>query len=472
MHLPQRAHRRFLLALTGALLVAGTLAQASPAAADTPGFFSWGRNSTWQLGDGTQVTRTTPTAVPQPSLTALASGQLHACGLTSTSVAYCWGDNVDGQLGIGTYRDQSTPQSVTMPVGITFASITAGALSTCALTTDGDAYCWGDNSSGQLGIGNQVTKNSPQSVTMPSGVRFTSISAGFAHVCALATDGAAYCWGDNFSGQLGIGNLVTSHSPQLVSMPSGITFSSIHAGSISTCAQTSNGSPYCWGSNVRGQLGLGNTDDQTTPQPVIMPAGVTFDRLVTGGNHVCAIADNSSLYCWGYNAYGQLGLGNTDDQRTPQLVSQSTSLGFTQLYGALRHTCALTGAGSAYCWGYNSDGQLGIGNTTNANTPQALAATWTFSALALGSTSVSTYALPIRPAYGGQVPTAPMQQFVRSEPQTCERQPDDLVDFPALTELKDVKWGASWAQWPNGGTGGFVCTRQPYYTAHGTWDVR
>jgi hypothetical protein len=197
--------------------------------------------------------------------------------------------------------------------------------------------------------------------------------------------------------------------------------------------------------------------------------GHTFVSLSAGSSHVCGVTPTDSIFCWGENNEGQLGIGNTTNQSMPRLVPNSC----TQVAAGEENTCALDRAGVGYCWGWNSRGQLGLGNTTSSTTPLPVSGNQTFTQFASASmTSEFMLALPLSQAFGDHVPTAPMQQFARAETDSCDTQPHDLVDFPGLSSLAHMNWGPSWAQWPNDGTGGFVCTRQPYYTNLGAWNVR
>ncbi|MFN5677972.1 MAG: RCC1 domain-containing protein, partial [Roseiflexaceae bacterium] len=259
-----------------------------------------------------------PGSNPWGTFTQISAGGSHTCALTSLGAAYCWGWNTNGQLGDGTTTDRSAPVAVSMPTGVTFTQIDAGQAYTCALTSAGIAYCWGKNSVGQLGDGTTTDRSIPMAVSMPAGVTFASISAGYTHTCALTSAGAAYCWGANGFGQLGDGTTTDSSTPVAVSMPSSVTFTSITAGKEYTCALTSAGAAYCWGKNNFGQLGDGTyTDKRSTPVAVSMPAGVTFASISVGYEHTCALTSAGAAYCWGANGFGQLGDGTTTDRNTP-----------------------------------------------------------------------------------------------------------------------------------------------------------
>ncbi len=313
----------------------------------------------------TQTPTVTATQIPRIIFASISVGAYHTCALTSLGVAYCWGNNGDGQLGSGTLTNGTTPELVTMPVGVTsFASISVGGYHTCALTSGGAAYCWGNGVYGQLGSGILADRSIPEPVSMPAGVTFASIHAGGIHTCALTSLGVAYCWGFNGYGQIGDGTNARRIAPVEVSMPAGVTtFASISVGGYHTCALTSLGVAYCWGNGAYGQLGDGSSTVSNTPVAVSMPGGVTFVSIQAGYNHTCALSSAEFAYCWGYNLLGQLGTGDTTEKTTPSITMPPLSLNASVSSGG-NHTCARTGSGLAYCWGNNGHGQLGNGSTT------------------------------------------------------------------------------------------------------------
>ena len=303
----------------------------------------------------------------------VSAGHNHTCGLTGAGAAYCWGGNAVGQLGDGTGTDRLTPVAVAMPAGVTFTSLSAGGSHTCGLTGAGAAYCWGSNGGGQLGDGTTANRLTPVAVVMPAGVTFTSLSAGFAHTCGRTPAGAAYCWGVNLYGKLGDGTLTTRLTPVAVVMPAGVTFASVSVGDSHTCGRTPTGAAYCWGLNLGGRLGDGTTTNRLTPVAVMMPAGVTFTSLSAGFDYTCGHTPAGAAYCWGGNAVGELGDGTMTNRLTPVAVAMPAGVTVTSLDAGVLHTCGLTPAGAAYCWGYNGSGQLGDGSGTNRLTPVAVA---------------------------------------------------------------------------------------------------
>ena len=261
-----------------------------------------------------------------------------------------------------------------MPAGVSFQSITAGYAHTCALTTTGQAYCWGMNQYGQLGNNSATDSRIPVAVQMPAGVSFQSITAGIVHTCALTTEGKAYCWGINQYGQLGNNSTTNSRIPVAVQMPAGVSFQSITAGYAHTCALTTTGQAYCWGQGYGGQLGNNSTTNSLTPVAVQMPAGVVrFQSIVAGYYHTCALTTEGKAYCWGMNNQGQLGNNSTTNSLTPVAVQMPAGVvRFQSIVAGYYHTCALTTEGKAYCWGMNNQGQLGNNSTTNSSIPLAV----------------------------------------------------------------------------------------------------
>ena len=247
---------------------------------------------------------------------AISAGDEHTCALAPAGQAYCWGRNNNGQLGNGT---TTTGQEVPTAVagGLTFASISAGAQHTCALTAAGQAYCWGSNSTGQLGDGTTTVRLVPTAVV--GGLTFASISVGFFHTCGITPAGQAYCWGSNgnfnfnqLAGQLGDGTRSRRLVPTAVA--GGLTFTSISAGAYHTCALTTTGQAYCWGTNETGPLGDGTTTVRLVPTAVA--GGLTFASISAGTQHTCGITLATQAYCWGSYLYGRLGVGRTISARS------------------------------------------------------------------------------------------------------------------------------------------------------------
>lgn len=276
----------------------------------------WGRNSSGQLGRGAT---TGDPSMPAPVFTAarfaaVSAGEQHTCAVTADSLGYCWGQNVEGQLGDSQPLSRLTP--VRVAGGFRFAAISAGALHNCALAQGGAAYCWGRNASGQLGD-SLVGSNRRYPAPVLGGLAFGMVSAGEEHSCGITTTGDAYCWGDNSRGQLGTGTAGPWLAPAPVA--GSLTFRWIGAGAFHTCALGTDGVAYCWGANDEGQVGDSSTIDR--PTPVIVHYGLQYTALSAGRRHTCGVAASSQTLCWGSGGSGELGTGLTMGSSVPTPVA-------------------------------------------------------------------------------------------------------------------------------------------------------
>ncbi len=330
----------------------------------------WGGNTSGQLGNGSTSGSSAPVAVSGVSgATAVASGWTHTCALVSGGQARCWGLNTSGQLGL----DPSSTVSSSTPVGVPGLSgatrLAAGFAHTCAVVAGGQVRCWGDNSSGQLGNG-ATSAFSAVPVPVPGLSGATQISAGVSHTCVLLTSGQARCWGDNNSGQLGNGTLSNSAVPVVVTGLTGAT--QIASGNSHSCVLLAAGQLRCWGANFSGQLGNDSTagSESTTPLGVIGVSGAT--QVAAGGDHACAVVSGGQVRCWGSNTSGQIGNGSIGFAPVPLAVGVTGLSGATQLAAGTNHTCARLGSSQVRCWGSNSNGQLGNGATVLSTTPQTV----------------------------------------------------------------------------------------------------
>lgn len=314
---------------------------------------------------------------------AVFAGATHTCSLRTNGSAYCWGLNGSGELGDSTGEEQLSPVAVSGGLAFsTLAPSESGASSgvgsrTCALTIDGTAYCWGSNNYGALGDG--TLSHSSWPVAVATNARFARIGSGGGHSCGVTTGSVGQCWGAASYGQLGGGTFGESASPTTVA--GGLLFEQMSGGSYHTCGLTNGGAAHCWGYGFVGLLGDSTVvTDRNTPVPV--HGNLTFSQLDAGGFHTCALRANDMAYCWGWNKEGQLGTGALEDGRTPQAVAGGHA--FASLTAGGEHTCALKADGTAFCWGQNRSGQLGDGSTTTRTSPVAVGAGLTFAGISAG----------------------------------------------------------------------------------------
>lgn len=288
----------------------------------------------------------------------LRAGPGHTCGITIEGDAYCWGDNTYGQLGAGVFGGL-TEEPVLVARGNAFASVVPGTEHTCALTPGGVAFCWGRNVEGQLGDGTQTDRAAPALVDGP--LTFVSIALGRDYTCAVATGGAAYCWG----------RIAGTSSLTPADFPGDETFVAIHSQWFHVCGVTTAGDAYCWGSNSSGELG---NDTASGNIPALVSGQLTFRSVTAGVSHSCGVTTGNVAYCWGEGSFGQLGNG----QSGPGVIGfspvpVSDGLAFAEVSAGGLHSCGLTTGGRAYCWGDNGLGQLGTGTMTPSATPVLVA---------------------------------------------------------------------------------------------------
>jgi len=342
----------------------------------------WGSNEFGQLGNGGTTNIASPVQVVglASSAVSIAAGSESTCALTSLGTVWCWGDNSHGQLGNGTFAQSTVPVQVMASTGSApltdVARIAAGQSHTCAVTNAGAALCWGDNSKGELGNGTEIVSGLPVPVSgLTSGV--ATIAAGSDFTCAITTDGGAKCWGDGVSGQLGNATLTNSATPSTVLDPTGTLplggVVSISAGFENACALTAESNVLCWGANASGQLGTGTSSSASAlPVEVLDSNGLAplggIIAISSGLDSNCAITATGTAECWGTNTSGQLGNGNNTNSPTPITVATLAG-GVAAIASGDQHTCAATSDGTARCWGANGSGQLANGTTQSSSAP-------------------------------------------------------------------------------------------------------
>ena len=314
----------------------------------------------------------------RPAAVELAAGTFHTCALGEDGRLRCWGDNRGGQVGQG-YCEwyQLDPATRVAGAPSEFTEVEAGGGHSCAVTAAGKLYCWGRNVNGQTGDGEGGPETQdryrPVAVKgLPSPV--AHVALGYQHSCALLTDGAVYCWGQNYNGQLGQGEagyeVTFSVAPLRVIGLEGLVRQLVVGGNHG-CVLLEGGGISCWGDNRQGQLGDGGDIERALPVPVLgllEPAVL----LAAGGRHTCAVMESGIVNCWGENKFGQIGDGSLIARFQPSPVG-GISRDVAALALGQSHTCALFRSGIVDCWGNNSIGQLGVGDYESSPTPRSVA---------------------------------------------------------------------------------------------------
>ncbi len=306
--------------------------------------------------DGVSATST----VTVIAFASISAGPMVSCAITTDGRLYCAG---------GIYGSAAQP----VARSLRFSAISSngqgpgGAAETCGLVTDGSAYCWGDNPSGQLGVGDLDSRSEPTRVT--GDLRFASISVGRDYACGLTSDGDAFCWGAGSTGQLGTGNTFLRTIP--VAVQTGLKFTQLEAGSGTTCGLSGSGKAYCWGRNDLGQLGTGLGtggqigDQNLAPTSVGEPLATSvLKQIVTRGPKTCALTSEGKAFCWGNNTVFELGAptafrcyGGKPCSLSPIAVSSSAT--FTSLTASQYATCGITSSTETLCWGMDYENLFG-----------------------------------------------------------------------------------------------------------------
>ncbi len=371
----------------------------------------WGANASGQLGRGdTAVLGDDPGELASAAAVALGSGRTavgvavgaaHACALLDDGSVKCWGASPQGQLGLGDMRTRGDGpnemggalQAVELGGSFDVVQLVAGARHTCARSRDGGLKCWGANDSGQLGQGDTAPRGDGTGemgaalglVDLGTGMRAVDVALLDGATCALLHDGTVKCWGDATSGRLGLGDLEDRGDEvgemgddlPVVALAS-TSVADLTAGLEHVCARYGDGRVQCWGQAASGRLGApysGPQGDDSSEMGLDLAwldlgPGRTAVSLEAGAAHTCAVLDNGAVSCWGDNMAGVLGQGDTEDRgdQAGELagldpVQLHSTRGVRALAAADTHTCAVLACGSVQCWGSNSAGRLGLGDT-------------------------------------------------------------------------------------------------------------
>jgi len=331
----------------------------------------FGDNSDYQLGNsgfgGTDSTTPVQISGFGAGRTAVqvAAGERHTCALVDNGEVWCWGYN--GSLELGSAGgSQADPVKVPLGSGITASRIFVGGRVSCAFTSDNRLTCWGQNHKGQIGNGTVQLSGgtAPAAVSnVPTSFVPSHVDPGGRHVCAAATGGAVWCWGDDDRHQLA----TAADSTLAVNVP-GPADSITAARTVATgleysCAVLTDDTVSCWGRNHLAQLGRGSVTPAVTAAPGAVSIGPSVSKVAAGKAFACALTTAGAVWCWGENTAGQVGDATAGSPRLAP--AQVSNLGGTavDLVAGGAHACAVLSGGTVRCWGDNSAGQLGMGGS-------------------------------------------------------------------------------------------------------------
>lgn len=352
--------------------------------------YAWGDNTNGAIGDGTIAAKSSPTLVVGGLSFLKVDSSLGNMGIASNGSAYTWGPNSSGELGDGTVAAKSSPVAVVG--GLKFIDLQLGfgsANSIYGIAVNGLMYSWGDNTFGNLGD-NSVTKRSSP-VAVVGGLKWKSVMPRIdGGVVGLSLGGAAYGWGRNSDGCLGTNDVTAKSSPTLV--VGGLTFSKIDSTPSQASARTAgiavNGDLYMWGNNDSGHLGDNSVTKRSSPVAVV--GGLKWRDVAVTDNSSFGISTTGNLYAWGANTNGQLGLGDTTPRSSPTLVVGGLKWVKVFVNSPTSASFGISVDGNLYAWGLNTNGQLGVNDTTPRSSPTLVVGGLKFSDIAAaGSTAVA-----------------------------------------------------------------------------------
>ena len=323
--------------------------------------WSWGSNSSGQLGVGNTTNYITPVQVgTATSWVKISTGNEFSAAIKSNGTLWMWGSNSFSQLGDGTTVYKTTPTQIGTA---TWSNVYCGHSYVIAIKSDGTLWSWGSNGSLQLGSGTPLFQayTTPHQISTTTG--WSKIATGYRHVLALKTNGTLWYWGNNSNGQLG--NNSTVQTPYITQLGTLTTWTDIAAGNDFSVALKSDGSMWTWGYNLYGQLGNGNNNASLVP--IQVGVGSTWSNVEAGYSFVIAKKSNNTLWSFGQNALGYLGLGNTTNYNIPTQIGASAT--WQNIYVGYKSAIATQSNLNFYGWGSNTYGQLGDATTTYKLSP-------------------------------------------------------------------------------------------------------
>ncbi|XP_057419366.1 ultraviolet-B receptor UVR8-like [Lotus japonicus] len=299
----------------------------------------------------------------------ISAGANHTVALLSGNFVCSWGRGEDGQLGHGDTDDRLLPTKVSALDGQDIVSVTCGADFTVARSeSSGGLYSWGWGDFGRLGHGDNIDLFIPHPIRALQGLTIKQIACGDSHCLAVTMDNKVLSWGRNQNGELGLGTTDDSLVPQKIGTFEGVPIKMVAAGAEHSAAITEDGDVYGWGWGRYGNLGLGDRNDRLIPEKVSID-GVKIVIVACGWRHTVSVSSSGRLYTNGWGKYGQLGHGDFEDHLVPRRVQALSDKFISQVSGGWRHSMALTSSGQLLGWGWNKFGQIGVGNNVDCSSP-------------------------------------------------------------------------------------------------------
>jgi alpha-tubulin suppressor-like RCC1 family protein len=325
--------------------------------------WGWGFNADGGLGDNTGTSRSIPvtTFAGGTNWKQVASGGTHTAAIKTDGTLWTWGNNSQGQLGINTITTKYTPVT-TFLGGNNWKQVDCGLNHTAAIKTDGTLWTWGINNAGMLGV-NDTTRRLTPVTTSTGGATWKQVAGGNFHTAAIKNDGTLWTWGNNGSGQLG-DNTTTNRSTPVTTFAGGTNWKQVDCGQLHTAAIKTDGTLWTWGNNSNGRLGDNTITTRSIPVTTFA-GGTNWKQVSCGGYFTSAIKTDGTLWTWGLNTSGQLGVNDTNDRTTPVQVFGSAN-NWKQVSCGLNHTAAIKTDGTLWTWGFNANAELGINNTTTS----------------------------------------------------------------------------------------------------------
>ena len=350
--------------------------------------WGWGVNNNGQIGYGDTTNYSSPVQVGSLSWPEISAGATFSLAVDPNGKLWSTGSNNYGQLGLGNTASYSSFTQVgALTTWSKPAALGGGGDANAAIKTDGTLWTWGYNNKGQLGLGDTISRSSP--VQVGTDTDWAEISMG-SFAAAIKTDGTLYAWGYNYAGNLGQGNTITLSSPAQIG--SLTTWSKVTIGSGHCLALKTDGTIWAWGSSFQGQLGQGNTTYHSSP--VQVGALTTWSKAeAIFSNASSGINTSGQLFTWGRNGEGQLGLGDTSQRNSPVQVGALTN--WDKIEGGNNCCAAIKTDKTLWTWGSGVGGRLGLGDTANRNSPVQVGALATWSQVTMNNLTLATKALDI-----------------------------------------------------------------------------